>query len=395
MNFSVFISERLVSKVKQLSEYPINKFEYCDKKILIRRISGLMGVLETWLKEHSHLESLVWYDSFSGCFKALSNCFTTDSLSEREVAGKETSFVISPFSAGLPVLIFTGIPELLPVEKKTEQNLGLINTGILDDSGKLSYCSLVNAALQEIELGKIQKLVVSRVAETKLLKPFNPKLAADALNHLAEKHSNHFVWLWYRPNGTWHFGASPEFLLKFNRGELRTLSLAGTEKKSLINGSFSEKNKREQEWVTYFLKESFSQAGIQNIKSITESPLEFGDLAHIRTGISGAGSLSQAINLLANIQPTPATGGYPKEKALKWLFENESDRGYYAGFLGPVYSSGQFEFFVNLRSFTIEGEKLKMRVGAGIVAGSNPGEEYEETVKKIKATLSPLMKAEG
>lgn len=350
-----------------------------------------MTELKYWLEEQKGKDVIVWFDHFSRCFKALNTCDFADKIESKLLITNEVGFVIAPFSLDNDMLLFKGEPTLFPFEiSEVGTPIDIVNNDFLE-AGKSDYLSKVTDALNEIRKDRAQKIVVSRIAKGDILETISGNKASEFLYALAQEHSHHFIWLWLKADGTYQFGASPEYLLKFHRGEIRTLSLAGTEKKEQVKGAFSAKNQMEQEWVTLFLQESFSLAGLADIKAVVESPLHFGDLAHIRTGISGRGSLEQAIGLLNTIQPTPATGGYPQKQAIEWIKQNESPRGYYAGFLGPVYGSDHFEMYVNLRSFEVKERSITMRAGAGIVEGSIPEEEWEETQRKIEATLNPLM----
>jgi anthranilate synthase component 1 len=49
------------------------------------------------------------------------------------------------------------------------------------------------------------------------------------------------------------------------------------------------------------------------------------------------------------------------------------------GYLG---FTGNLDFCITIRSFTIFDGQVYIQVGAGIVADSDPGREFEETVNK-------------
>ena len=87
--------------------------------------------------------------------------------------------------------------------------------------------------------------------------------------------------------------------------------------------------------------------------------------------------------LLTALHPTPAVGGYPTDRAVREIAEREPfDRGWYAGPVGWVGRDGA-EFAVAIRSGLVEGSTLSVFAGAGIVAGSVPGNEWEELDYKI------------
>jgi anthranilate synthase component 1 len=62
-----------------------------------------------------------------------------------------------------------------------------------------------------------------------------------------------------------------------------------------------------------------------------------------------------------------------------------TSRGPYAGSVGYFGFNGNMDFCITIRTITIEGDRLHIQVGAGIVADSSPEEEYEETLRKAGA----------
>jgi isochorismate synthase len=94
---------------------------------------------------------------------------------------------------------------------------------------------------------------------------------------------------------------------------------------------------------------------------------------------------------VAKLHPTPAVGGIPLAEGMSFLQQNENlDRAYYAGFLGPVTTAGNTELFVNLRCAKISNGQISLYVGAGITKDSDPKQEWEETQNKAKTLWTAL-----
>ena len=109
--------------------------------------------------------------------------------------------------------------------------------------------------------------------------------------------------------------------------------------------------------------------------------------ARVRGGI-------QVLDLVERLHPTPATGGYPREKALALIEKYESlDRGWYAGPVGWIDGAGNGDFAVAIRSGLVQGKNVRLYGGSGIVAGSDPAREYEETNIKLE-TMAWALKSE-
>jgi len=98
-----------------------------------------------------------------------------------------------------------------------------------------------------------------------------------------------------------------------------------------------------------------------------------------------------ALDVAALLHPTPAVAGVPLDGALAAIAELEGfDRGLYAGPVGWVDARGDGDWAVALRSATLDGTRARLVAGAGIVAGSDPDAEWDETEAKLAAMRSAL-----
>ncbi|MEH6643415.1 isochorismate synthase [Vreelandella glaciei] len=94
--------------------------------------------------------------------------------------------------------------------------------------------------------------------------------------------------------------------------------------------------------------------------------------------------------LLSALPPTPAVGGVPRESALAFIRQHERhQRGWYAGVFGKI-SHASSELAVTIRCAHIGPEAIRLYAGAGIVAGSQPDEEWRELDTKIADIMSLL-----
>jgi|UniRef100_A0A7C5ANW0 anthranilate synthase component 1 len=101
------------------------------------------------------------------------------------------------------------------------------------------------------------------------------------------------------------------------------------------------------------------------------------------------------IDLLAATFPAGTVTGAPKIRAMEIIEELEpSRRGPYAGAVGYLGLSGNLDFCITIRSFTVHQGQAYLQVGAGIVADSDPAREYQETVNKAMALMKALEMAE-
>ena len=101
------------------------------------------------------------------------------------------------------------------------------------------------------------------------------------------------------------------------------------------------------------------------------------------------------LTLLAATFPAGTVAGAPKVRAMEIIEELEpTRRGPYAGAVGYLGFSGNLDFCITIRSFTVHADQAYLQVGAGIVADSDPTREYQETVDKAMALMRALELAE-
>jgi len=117
------------------------------------------------------------------------------------------------------------------------------------------------------------------------------------------------------------------------------------------------------------------------------------NVQHLFTPLAGrAGAGCTVLDLVERLHPTPAVGGYPRDAALQAIREYETlDRGWYAGPVGWIDARGDGEFAVAIRSALLDGNTATLFAGCGIVAGSDPDREYEESCLKLRAMRSALI----
>ena len=94
--------------------------------------------------------------------------------------------------------------------------------------------------------------------------------------------------------------------------------------------------------------------------------------------------------LLSLLPPTPAVCGAPYESSLAFIRQHEPHhRGWYAGVFGRI-SHASSDLAVTIRCAHIGPEAIRLYAGAGIVAGSQPDEEWRELDTKIADIMSLL-----
>jgi len=259
----------------------------------------------------------------------------------------------------------------------------------VNETPKKEHISKASILRCKMENESYHKIVLSRV---KKVKRENKSLQQIFLD-LSKNQPSAFVYLLQLPNGQLWCGATPETLASYEKGQLKTMAMAGTqtldhqEAKEL---EWQEKELDEQKWVQDDIEKSFKKSNVSFSKSKPYTT-KAGHLAHIRTDYSAKCSTKKASQILVDLHPTPAVCGTPTEETRKEIIHVESHkRQYYSGYLG-LYAPQNFELFVNLRCMLIDKVNFHLFVGGGLTKDSDPDLEWEETENKALTLLNTLI----
>jgi menaquinone-specific isochorismate synthase len=272
--------------------------------------------------------------------------------------------------------------------------------------GRSAWTGIVREALDRIASGTLQKVVLARGVEIESAVPVDPR----ALLHLiAEANPRAYRYLLRPAQGAAFLGASPERLVSLADGAVASDAVAGTvrleypdwsDAAGASNGAAvasllaSEKDRREHAPVVRHIVEALSP--LCTVVTASEAAAQVHRrLAHLRTAIRGlAKPGTHVLDLVERLHPTPAVAGTPGDLALEFLREREPvDRGWYAGVVGWMDANGNGDFVVGIRSAFLDGSRTLLFAGAGIVAGSNPDAEWEETELKLSMMREAIANA--
>lgn len=263
-------------------------------------------------------------------------------------------------------------------------------TGRADLPDRAGWMNLVGEALGEFNRGALEKVVLARETTFEADAPFDPVRLLEAL---AAHTCKSFLFCFHPAPDRAFLGASPERLFRRAGTLLESEAVAGTrprgqspEQDAALREELlaSPKDRREQALVVEALRERFGALCAEISMGDGPDTLELLHCRHLITRISGRlrGEAGDG-ELLARLHPTPAVGGTPTAAALEWLARREPfDRGIYAGPVGWVGRDGA-EFCVAIRSGLVHHSTLSVYNGAGIVPGSDPGEEWLEIETKM------------
>jgi len=98
-----------------------------------------------------------------------------------------------------------------------------------------------------------------------------------------------------------------------------------------------------------------------------------------------------AFDLLRAAFPGGSITGAPKLRAMEIIAELEpSRRGVYCGSLGYWSTTGEMDTSIAIRTAVVRNGRIYFSAGGGIVADSDPEQEYQETLDKVRAIVDAL-----
>ena len=320
----------------------------------------------------------------------------------------ETGFIFAPFDLNSDAILL----KMDAVEKVllnlSHEALSAENNSLKNNSEERSrYTKLISNAIDEIDKGNFNKVVLSRKIEVDCKDDY-----FEVYQRILSVYEKAFCYFWYHPKiGTW-MGATPEILVKSSGSKFTTMSLAGTQN-SVGNDApnWEEKELHEQQLVTDYIFDTLKDKVISLNSSERES-VKAGQLWHLRTEMKGTFAPNKFGNVLKALHPTPAVCGSPLKNAKKFILENELyNRTFYTGFLGELNMKSELsrnrnrknkensayrsvmktsELYVNLRCMQLFKDKAEIYVGGGITAESIPEKEWEETALKSNTMFRVL-----
>jgi menaquinone-specific isochorismate synthase len=250
------------------------------------------------------------------------------------------------------------------------------------------WMGVVAEAVGRINDGDLEKVVLARDLVATAAEPIDVRWP---LRRLAEDYPT--CWT-FHVDGM--FGATPELLVRRERGLVTSRVLAGTIRRTGDDArdltlaarlARSSKDLEEHEYAVRSVAEALEPHC--SSMNVPEAPfvLHLPNVMHLATDVAGVvhdAATVTSLELAAALHPSAAVGGTPTPDATALIAELEGmDRGRYAGPVGWMDADGDGEWGIALRSAVIEGSTVRLYAGCGIVADSDPGAELAETQGKF------------
>ena len=262
----------------------------------------------------------------------------------------------------------------------------------------------VAEAVREMQAGRFWKVVISR---TKTIEFGDVPDVVTLFDRLCAAYPTAFISAVYLPEGTGNrpeqiwLSATPERLVSMDaEGLFKTVALAGTQSAYAPDGTmkrtadalWSQKEIEEQALVSRYIIGCFKKIRLREYLEEGPKTAQAGNLMHLCTQYTVD---TKAVNfpqlgtvMLRLLHPTSAVCGMPRPEALAFIQAHERhDRGFFAGFVGPVNIDGASQLFVHIRCLSLMGKTATLYAGAGLTEDSDPQKEWLETDMKCQTLL--------
>lgn len=257
----------------------------------------------------------------------------------------------------------------------------------------------VNQAIANFQLSDIRKAVLSRILELEFDTAPRP---AEVFGRLLAGNASGYHFCLPLEDGSTLLGVSPELLLRKQGRHIYSNPLAGSARRL----PDAEKDRRVAEALAASDKDCYEhRLVIEDIRrqlqpfcetlDIPEAPslMHTATMWHLSTEINGqvGDPAIGSLQLAGRLHPTPAVCGFPTGEARKLInLVEPHQRGLFAGMVGWCDAQGNGEWVVTIRCGRLNGCRVQVFAGAGIVGESDAAAEWAETEAKMQTMLRAL-----
>jgi anthranilate synthase component 1 len=252
----------------------------------------------------------------------------------------------------------------------------------------------VERAKQYIAAGDIFQVVLSQRVD------FVPEVAPfDIYRALRTVNPSPYMYF-LRMDDVCVLGSSPEMLVRVTGSKLEYRPIAGThprgrdeaEDARLEKQMLSDEKERAEHVMLVDLGRNdlgrVSEYGSVKVRDLMYVE-RYSHVMHIVSALEGKlRSGLDALDAFAACFPAGTLSGAPKVRAMQIIEELEPvRRGIYGGSVLYADFAGNLDSCIAIRTMLMKGKKAYLQAGAGIVADSDPAEEFQEAINKAQAVL--------
>ncbi len=274
--------------------------------------------------------------------------------------------------------------------------------------GREEYIHAVGVAKDAIAAGEAIQVVLARRQSIEL--PLDPATArpVDGISlYRSLRRINPSPYLFFVRTPSFEVvGASPELLLQVDGERLTTHPIAGTrprgatpaEDQLLAEQLQRDPKERAEHVMLVDLGRNdlgrVARAGTVSVSRYMEVE-RYSHVLHLVSHVEGRLRPDlDALEALRAVFPAGTLSGAPKVRAMQLIAAAEGERrGLYGGAVGYLGYDGNLDTAITIRSAVLRDGRAHVHTGAGIVAGSVPEREFEETEHKAAAMRRAIEQA--
>jgi anthranilate synthase component 1 len=265
-----------------------------------------------------------------------------------------------------------------------------------------AFRAAVGRAIRYVHDGDIMQVVLSQ--------RLSRRFAGSPLSlYRALRSINPSPYMFYLDLGDFQVvGASPEILVRLERGTVTVRPIAGTRRRGATREEDLQlerelladpKERAEHVMLVDLGRNDVGRVAATGTVRLTEQMLveRYSHVMHIVSNVEGRLREGlDGIDVLRAAFPAGTVSGAPKVRAMEIIDELEPDkRGPYAGAVGYLGFNGDMDMAIAIRTAVVKDGRMHVQAGAGIVADSVPESEWEETRAKARAVLRAAEIATG
>jgi menaquinone-specific isochorismate synthase len=258
---------------------------------------------------------------------------------------------------------------------------------------EVDWLDAVTTAEKAVRNGELEKVVLARDMRVWSKTELSPRRL---VVRLAERFPECYA---FSVDGL--IGATPELLVRTEGEHVTSVILAGSIRRGADEAEDEELSRRLRNSAKDAVEHDIAVRSVEELLpqfcetlTIAAGPrlLRLANVQHLATEIQGVMRKPfSALEVAGALHPTAAVCGLPRGEAMDMIRRLEGmNRARYAGPVGWVDAHGNGEWGIALRCAELDGGSARLFAGGGIVAGSVPEDELEETRIKLLAMQSAL-----
>jgi para-aminobenzoate synthetase component 1 len=284
-----------------------------------------------------------------------------------------------------------------PPKELREPRKRFTERGLVPCQSRESYLASVKTAKEHIAAGDVYQVNLSQRFETDFVGD-----PVEFYERLRQNSPAPFGACMF-PDDFVVFSNSPERYLLIEDGYIETRPIKGTRPRGRDEGedrklaqelAESEKDGAEHVMIVDLERNDLGRVCDYDTVHVPEFKIieSYANVHHMVSTVAGRVHPSRdLVDCITNSFPGGSITGAPKVRAIELIDELETTaRGVYCGSIGYIDFTGRVDLNIAIRTAVKHGDKLYFQVGGGIVADSEPEDEYLETITKAQSFVKTL-----